>query len=393
LALRTEVRAPALSQQALTNLKLCCLVALLTVGACYSLQAAPQQSDPIPQARDGVVATGTQAEAPKIEFQETSFDFGRVFAGELVRHEFVFTNMGSSVLQIFEVMPHCGCTVAGMWDREIEPHKTGIIPLQFNSSAFSGLVAKTATLTCNDPITSNVVLQITGTVFRPIEISPVELRFDISDETQGSQMKLVRIVSNLSEPLELSELYCTNAAFRAELKTVQPGKEYELGISVVQPLRSSLSSTVTLKTSSVEMPNIGVNISATQRPVVEVSPESVSLPQAPLQTAVTSTVAIQNYSTNAIELSEAQVNVAGVKVTLHELEPTRSFSLTADFPAGFQLPRDKKVELSVRSSHPKFHILKVPILQIQPETPVIVHTISPTTRVIPTRPPPETAAK
>src|SRR5262245_52080705 len=66
------------------------------------------------------------AATPRISFAKESFDFGKINSGDIVKHDFVFTNMGNAVLEITEVRPSCGCTTAGTWDKRVEPGKTGI---------------------------------------------------------------------------------------------------------------------------------------------------------------------------------------------------------------------------------------------------------------------------
>jgi len=172
---------------------------------------------------------------PHISFAATNFDFGQVTCGEPVKHNFIFTNAGTAVLEITEVKPGCGCTTAGEWDRLVPPGRTGTIPLQFNSAGLGGAVAKTATVSCNDPTQTNVVLQLSGTVWKPIEITPAVVVFQPSDEDQAKETKDVRIVSNLEEPVTLSNVECTDPAFRAELKTVKAGKEFELQVTALPP--------------------------------------------------------------------------------------------------------------------------------------------------------------
>src|SRR5206468_5981602 len=120
--------------------------------------------------------------APKIQFAEMAFDFGKVKPTDKPVHEFIFTNTGKALLEITDVRPGCGCTTAGAWDKQVEPGKTGSIPLQFNSANFGGAVAKSATVTCNDPGQSNLVLQNKGTVWKPIDVTPTMAVFNVSSE-------------------------------------------------------------------------------------------------------------------------------------------------------------------------------------------------------------------
>ena len=62
-------------------------------------------------------------------------------------------------------------------------------------------------------------------------------------------------------------------------------------------------------------------------------------------------------------MSEPVVNAKGVDVQLKETEPGRAFALALIFPAGFEIAQGEKVELSVKSNHPQFPTIKVPIMQ------------------------------
>jgi len=167
----------------------------------------------------------------KIQFAETVFDFGKVNGGDVVKHSFTFTNVGTGLLEIRDVRPSCGCTAAGTWDRQIEPGKTGTIPLQFNATGFSGTVTKSVTVTCNDVGQSNVVLYLKSMVWQPFDVAPQTTVFNVSSEAPTNETRIVRIVSNLEEPVALSEPQCTNQSVQAELKSVRPGKEFEVRLT------------------------------------------------------------------------------------------------------------------------------------------------------------------
>src|SRR5437870_1275821 len=142
------------------------LVAVVTfgvVGSCLGAPAAAPPAAPAANTATTAAPATTNAAAPHVQFDSLVYDFGKVGSSELVKHSFTFTNTGKSTLEIIDVRPGCGCTTAGAWDKKVEPGKTGIIPLQFNSANFGGSVLKQATVTCNDPGQSNVILQIKGT--------------------------------------------------------------------------------------------------------------------------------------------------------------------------------------------------------------------------------------
>src|SRR5262245_56672717 len=81
----------------------------------------------------GLVDSGP---SPKVEFATPLFEFGRVESGQLIQHDYIFTNIGNALLEITAVRPSCGCTTAGEWDKQVEPGKTGKIPVRFNTAGY-----------------------------------------------------------------------------------------------------------------------------------------------------------------------------------------------------------------------------------------------------------------
>lgn len=329
-------------------------VSILTGGAAALAQTNPP-------------AAAEQKTAPKIEFDSMIFNFGRAKSGEVVKHDFVFTNSGTATLKIIDVKPGCGCTTAGAWDKEVEPGKTGIIPLQFNSIGFGGQVGKSATVSCNDPARTNLYLQITGTIWKPIDVTPSMAMFTPFSETPTNETKVLHIVNNLAEPVTLSDLRCSSASFQVELKETKPGKEFDLQVTAVPPFTNpTVFASISLKTSSTNAPTLSVSAYAmVQQPVV-VTPQQVMLPPGPLKSPVTSAVLVRNNSTTPLAISEVRLDIAGVDVKVAEPQTGRVYSISMTFPAGFQVEPGQKPELTFKSSHPKYPLTKVPVLQMQP---------------------------
>jgi len=307
------------------------------------------------------------ADAPKIEFQSTTYDFGKIKQGEVARHDYIFTNSGNATLEILDVKPGCGCTTAGTWDKKVEPGKTGSIPLQFNSTGFGGSVSKSATVTCNDPARSNVVLVLSGTVWRPVDITPAMAMFQIDSDSQTNQTKVLKIVSNMEEPLTVTEVTSANKSFTTELKTIKEGKEYELSVTAVPPFSQPTTfSQISVKTSATNVPPLNVTAYATLQMQVTVSPMQINLPAGPLTNAVTNAVTVYYRGTNAFNLSEPKVNYAGAEVTIKPVQPGKVFSVQTTFPAGTQVKPGESVQLTVKTDHAKQPLLTVPVFQMQP---------------------------
>lgn len=344
------------------------LVAFLLTAGTAAVGAAPM---PLPQGATNAGPAATNALGPLIQFAASLYDFGKVPAGEVIKHAFVFTNVGERLLQITDVRPSCGCTAPGSWSRQTEPGKTGLIPIELYTANFNGSIAKSVTVTSNATNQPVVTLQIRGTVWRPIEVSPQSAVLNFVPDSASNGVAVVRIVNNLEEPLTLSEPESSNRALAAELKTNQPGKEYQLVIKTVPPLGSTnVFGRISLKTSSPKLANLVVPVYALAQQAVTAIPSRITLPAGPISNVVAQTVSIRSLWANALALSEPAVNAKGVEVQLKELQPGHFFTLTATFPQGFEAAQGERLELSVKSNHPQYPVIKVPV--VQPPRPVPV---------------------
>lgn len=98
-----------------------------------------------------------------IEFEESTFDFGTIDAGEKVSHVYKFKNTGNEPLVIKDAKGSCGCTVP-KWPKEpVAPGDSGEILVEYNSKGKKGKETKRVTLTANTT-PAQTFLTITGEV-------------------------------------------------------------------------------------------------------------------------------------------------------------------------------------------------------------------------------------
>ena len=205
----------------------------------------------------------TNALGPRIQFATPVYDFGRAKSGEPVKYTYVFTNTGDRMLIINSVQPGCHCTTAGEWTKQVEPGKTGEIPIRFETAGTSGMIVRQITVNCNitnkPPMT---FLQIRGTVYKPFEVNPPYAVLTIPPDVETASM-VVAITNNTEEPLFVFAPQSNNRMFSAQLVTNQPGRAYQLEISTVPPLSTgSVQGQIVLKTTWTNTPSIPVTVVA-----------------------------------------------------------------------------------------------------------------------------------
>ncbi|WP_299891057.1 DUF1573 domain-containing protein [uncultured Lacinutrix sp.] len=110
-----------------------------------------------------------QEKVAKIEFKETTIDYGTVEKGANGLRTFEFTNTGDAPLIISKVSSSCGCTVPKKPKDPIMPGMTGEIEVKYDTKRVMP-IRKTITVLSNAE-TPSVALKIKGEVIDPSKSS------------------------------------------------------------------------------------------------------------------------------------------------------------------------------------------------------------------------------
>jgi len=100
--------------------------------------------------------------APKIVVEQSTYDFGKVKSGTLIKFNFVIKNEGKQVLIIRKVKASCGCTATKPASTQIKKGKSTEIAVEFNTSGRRGRQHKTITIITNDPVNPQIILNVQG---------------------------------------------------------------------------------------------------------------------------------------------------------------------------------------------------------------------------------------
>src|SRR5262245_43128893 len=123
-----------------------------------------------------VAAAVFAAGKPKIVAAEPVKDVGTVAKGEKIVNDFVIRNEGDAVLEITNVQPACGCTVAE-FDKSIAPGQTGKIHAVVDTTTFNGPISKGVSVFSNDPDTPQLELTIRAKVEPFVSVKPGYARY------------------------------------------------------------------------------------------------------------------------------------------------------------------------------------------------------------------------
>jgi hypothetical protein len=115
--------------------------------------------------------------AAKIEFKESTYDFGSIPEGPEAKHVFDFLNSGKEPLTIISCQASCGCTVPQCPKEPILPGQTGKITSIYNTAGRVGPFTKSITVSTNAE-GMPTILYIKGTV----KETPAEKTMPINED-------------------------------------------------------------------------------------------------------------------------------------------------------------------------------------------------------------------
>jgi hypothetical protein len=197
--------------------------------------AASLPMTPANTARASHLPVASRAGAPRVVTPYTSFNFGDVYAGEVISQIFVIKNEGDTELQMKDFIAGCACSVT-RWDRVIAAGKAGTATLEVETASQSGSIYKTATLHTNDPtrpaidfaIIANV---LKGTPRRGKHIGPVFLSPDSRVGLYASAGKKAAYelsVTANNEPVKVLEVEGGAKLFASRVEVIEPGRSYKI---------------------------------------------------------------------------------------------------------------------------------------------------------------------
>jgi len=153
---------------------------------------------------------------PQLQFDQTTYDFGKTSQVTTVSGIFKIMNTGDGVLKIQPPKPSCGCTAAEVKPDTLAPGASGILPFTLNLGFYRGSLEKHITVKSNDPKTPEVSLTIKVDYTPLYELTPLTLSPHLAfgmNETNA----FTTLARTDGKPLQITRLETSQPWIKAEL--------------------------------------------------------------------------------------------------------------------------------------------------------------------------------
>lgn len=287
-------------------------------------------------------------------------DFGEVFQGEAVAHDFVLSNTGAQPLRIASVSLAPPLRLARM-PAVIAPGTSATLSLGLDTARVEGGYTGELVVVFADPAAAPRTFTLAGKVRPLLEVLPRPAFF--LSTTQGEDQRAsLDIVNHDDAPLRLSLDAVESPHYRLALHTVEDGRHYRLEAAVPAdaPLGRN-SDFVELARADAEPLRIGIHTRVHGR--VHTFPDSVDFGRLRADELANATVATQTlmvYQEGGRDFSVvASSDVPGLVLRTERSADGDRVMVTAAFD---DAPRGRVAgTIELRTSDPQFPLLKVPV--------------------------------
>jgi biopolymer transport protein ExbD len=211
--------------------------------------------------------------SPQMVAEQTTYDAGDVAKGDVIEHDFILKNNGTTDLQVLSVKPACGCTTPG-FDKIIPAGGTGKVTLKVDTARFKGQISKSASVTTNDPAQPNLRLVVNANVQTFIDVLPrdtVTFR-----QYRGEEKKQeLTIRSNEEGEFTIKDVQVNGESIQHELNRTS-ANEYALSVWLdkAAPI-GNVSGSLKLLTSSAKEPNVTLTVRGSVLGQISVNPSTL----------------------------------------------------------------------------------------------------------------------
>ncbi|HTG34260.1 MAG TPA: DUF1573 domain-containing protein [Thermoanaerobaculia bacterium] len=273
---------------------------------------------------------------PKATIAEPLKDVGTVSKGDKIVHDFVIKNEGDADLQITNVQPACGCTVAD-FDKVIKPGQTGKVHAVVDSSTFSGPISKGVSVFTNDPEHPQIELTIHAKVEPYISIKPGYARY-ITVQGEPLEGNIAQTlwapdgtswdITGVDSPFPFLAVTFHEAKPEERLPDAK-GKQWKVEMKLSNQAKvGPLSDYVTVHTNHPKQKIVQIPVSGFVRPVVAATPPNADFGKIELKEPLKKALNIRNFATEPIKVTSVDPTLPkGIETKLETLEEGREYQV------------------------------------------------------------------
>ncbi len=163
----------------------------------------------------------------------------------------------------------------------------------------------------------------------------------VSAEAAGDStlVRKLTIVNNVDEAATLTNIRSSNPMFKAEVTELEPGKKFELTVSMMPPFHSGNNNgSIEISTGLKEMPELKVQARVYITADVDVMPAKLVLREGRTE-LMNRQLSVKNHSSKPLEVTNLQASNPLIKATLLESVTGQQYKIAVEIPVEYDPPQ------------------------------------------------------
>jgi hypothetical protein len=276
---------------------------------------------------------------PKIQFDQTTFDFGKTSQVSTVTGVFKFKNAGDGVLKLEAPKPTCGCTLAAFKSDTLQPGESGELPFTLHLGNTRATMEKHIVVKSNDPKTPEVSLAIKADYTPLYEVTPMSLMANFPlgltvtnlttmiTRSDGKPLNIARLSSSqpwLTAKIETNKADASTARVRLEARRDGPPRRFNEFVHIYETDQTN-SPVSTVYLYGQVMGELSLTPEALYWSVTDPEKPPGERPEA----TVTRRLTIRAADGRTLQVKNVQSSIKGLQLELLPKDSGRAYELVA----------------------------------------------------------------
>ena len=307
-------------------------------------------------------------DAPDIEIDEPTYDFGAIPQMEAVEHTFTIKNVGGGPLEILEIDPSCTCEKVDLKEKVIPPGGTTQLNVRYQGSNNSGKIRASVYLKTNDPDEPEMVVSLFGIVNGTAGVYPGH--FNLGEIGQEELIRKFFVIYRPAfDTIRVKSVKSSSPQVQTKFQRLDETDliarvHFDLQGLPLGPFRE----TITVTTDAEKYSEIYVGIEGTVVGELLLEPNQFFTGFLQVDTPVRRTITLEKRGKADLEILKVENSLSIVQTKIVPVELGKKYQIEATCTPTTSSPKSIRDVIEIHTNSKKQPLLKVPLYGLLQQT-------------------------
>jgi hypothetical protein len=311
---------------------------------------------------------GAPADAPDIEIDAPTYDFGVIPQMEKVEHSFTIKNVGGGPLEILEVDPSCTCEKVDLREKVIPPGGTTQLDVRYRGSTNSGKTRVAVYLKTNDPDELEMVVSLFGIVNGTAGVYPGHFHLGEIGQEELIRKSFV-IYRPAFDTIRVKSVKSSSPQVQTKFQRLDETDliarvHFDLQGLPLGPFRE----TITVTTDAKKYSEIYVGIEGTVVGELLLEPNQFFTGFLQVDTPVRRSITLEKRGKADLEILKVENSLSIVQTKIVLVEPGKKYEIEVTCTPTMSSPKSIRDVIQIHTNSKKQPLLKVPLYGLLQKT-------------------------